>query len=460
MSDPITRLNVALEGRYYNESQIPWLRVLVGGVRLALSAVVVISIMAVTPGPSAAQQEADAPATDRLNVYLECGGRGCDLGFYQDQLAWVNWVTDPADADVQASLSAQALPGGGREFQVDFVVTEIEGGNDRLIHRSSSDDTFQDEMEGIAAILGIGFARYATLVGFRQFIAIRTLEPIGPDPDERVVDAQEVDDPWNLWVFTVGGSGRFSGSQTRKSKRLNTNFSARRTTPTWKLSFVGSGSILTRDIERSDGSTLSTDERDWRFNVGVTYALADHWSLDLSTLSSKPQPRFNQNFRGAVIPGIEYSILPYEEATRRSVTLRYTVGFTYRDYEETTVFGKLEETLWEEELRLRATMRQSWGEASASINTSHVLGDLDKHNVFLFGSFSFRVIRGLKFNARGNISWVTDQVYVSGRGVTDEEALLRLRTRRSTFNKGLNFGFSYQFGSIFNNTVNNRFSPQ
>lgn len=426
--------------------------------RLALSAVIGSGLAAVTPFQSAAQQGADARASDRLNVFLECGGRGCDLGFYQDQLTWVNWVTDPTDADVLASLAAAALPGGGREFQVDFVVADIEGGDDQLIYRSSSDDTFQEEIEGIATILSIGFARYATLVGFRQFIVIRSLEPIGIDPDERVVAAQEVDDPWNLWVFTVGGSGRLSGTQTRKSKRLSANFSAGRTTPTWKLSFVGRGSILTRDIERSDGSILLTDERDWRFNVGVTYTLADHWSLDLSSLSSKPHPRFNQNFRGDLTPGIEFSIFPYEEATRRSVTIRYTVGFTYRNYEETTVFGKLEESLWEEDLRIRATMRQSWGEASALINTSHVLGDFDKHNVLLFGRLSFRVVRGLKFNASGNISWVTDQLYVPSRGVTDEEALLRLRTRRSTFNKSLNFGLSYQFGSIFNRTVNNRFS--
>jgi hypothetical protein len=55
-----------------------------------------------------------------------------------------------------SNLAASALPGGGREFQVDFAVTEI---------------------EVIASILGIGFARYATLVCFRQFVAIRTLEP-------------------------------------------------------------------------------------------------------------------------------------------------------------------------------------------------------------------------------------------------------------------------------------------
>ncbi len=426
--------------------------------RLALWALIGCGLAAGTPFQSGAQEVRNTPATDQLNVYVECGGRGCDLGFYQDQLQWVRWVTDPANADVVATLSAEALPGGGREFQIDFVVTEIEGGNDRFIHLSSGDDTLQDEIEGIAGILSIGFARYATLVGFRQFVAIRSLQPIGIDPDERVVAAQEVDDPWNLWVFTVGGSGNLSGTQTRKSKRLSANFSAGRTTPTWKLSFNGRGSILTRDIERSDGSILLTDERDLRFDVGITYTLADHWSLDLSSLSSKPHPRFNQNFRGDLTPGIEFSIFPYEEATRRSLTLRYTTGFTYRNYEETTVFGKLEEGLWEEELRLRATMRQSWGEASAAVITSHVLGDFDKHNVLLFGRFSFRVIRGLKFNASGNISWVTDQLYVAARGVSDEEALLRLRTRLSSFNKGLNFGFSYQFGSIFNNTVNNRFS--
>ena len=428
--------------------------------RLALSAVIGCGLVAVTPFQSGAQVVRNTPATDQLNVYVECGGRGCDLGFYQSQIQWVRWMRDPANADVVATLSAETLPGGVREFQIDFVVADIEGGNDQMTYLSSIDDTSEEEIEGIATILSIGFARYATLVGFRQFVAIRTLTPIGIDPDEQVVDAQEVDDPWNLWVFTVGGSGRLNGSQTRKSKRLSANFSAARTTPTWKMSFSGRGSILKRDIERNNGTILMTDERDWRFSSGVTYTLADYWSLDFSSLASKPHPRLNQNFSGDLTPGIEFSIFPYEEATRRSLTLRYTAGFQYRNYELTTVFGKLEETLWEEELRLRATMRQSWGEASAFVRASHVLGDFSKRNILIFGRISFRVIRGLRFNASGNISWVNDQLYIPSRGVTDEEALLRLRARTSTFNKSINFGLTYQFGSIFNNTVNNRFSGQ
>ena len=58
--------------------------------------------------PAAAQQADGQRASDRLNVFLECGGRGCDLGFYQDRLTWVNWVGDPEQADVVATLSAEA----------------------------------------------------------------------------------------------------------------------------------------------------------------------------------------------------------------------------------------------------------------------------------------------------------------------------------------------------------------
>ena len=42
-------------------------------------------------------------------------------------------------------------------------------------------------------------------------------------------------------------------------------------------------------------------------------------------------------------------------------------------------------------------------------------------------------------------------------GLTDEEILLRRRERASEYAFDIRAGFSYQFGSIFNNVVNNRF---
>ena len=76
----------------------------------------------------------------------------------------------------------------------------------------------------------------------------------------------------------------------------------------------------------------------------------------------------------------------------------------------------------------------------------------------LRGDVSFRIVRGLSLNAGANASWVEDQIYLSAGGEVDEEILLNLITRASAFNYGINVGFSYRFGSIYNNVVNNRFA--
>ena len=57
----------------------------------------------------------------------------------------------------------------------------------------------------------------------------------------------------------------------------------------------------------------------------------------------------------------------------------------------------------------------------------------------------------------GNIGWVQDQIYLSAEGASDEEALLQLQQLDTDFQYGVSVGFSFQFGSIFNNVVNNRF---
>lgn len=426
---------------------------LLGNIRIQT---VVIGIALLGACPLIAQETGGATA-NRLRVSLDCTGRSCDLDQYRSLIDWVNWETDPADADVRVTLTGTPAAQGGFDYSMEFTVADdFAAAGDSLSFTSAATDSDQDEIAGIATTLSIGFARYAMIAGYRDFVAIRAAANSAIDPRERILAPQEVDDPWNLWVFTIGGSGNISGTDTRTTRRVNTNFSASRTTPTWKLSFSGRGTINTQEIERSDGSIFKSDERDATVNIGITYALADHWSLNLSSLSAR-LPRFNQKFRSDITPGIEYSLFPYEQATRRSLTFRYTMALTYRKYFEETIFGRTEETPWEQGFLMRGTMRQPWGDASASATVSHILDDIDKHNISLRASVSFRIVRGLSFNTGGDISWVTDQVYLSAGGVTDEEALLRLRTRQSDFNKGLNFGLSYQFGSIYNNTVNTRF---
>ena len=48
-------------------------------------------------------------------------------------------------------------------------------------------------------------------------------------------------------------------------------------------------------------------------------------------------------------------------------------------------------------------------------------------------------------------------MYLAGGGMSQEERLLRLQREATDYEASLDFGLSYQFGSIFNNVVNNRF---
>jgi hypothetical protein len=156
-------------------------------------------------------------------------------------------------------------------------------------------------------------------------------------------------------------------------------------------------------------------------------------------------------------PAIEYSIFPYEEATRRSLTAFYEVGPVYRHYFEETLLGKKEETRVEQALRISFDQRQPWGSAGIFLRASHYMHDFGTNNLSVNGNLSFRVVRGLDLNVGGSFSRVRDQYYLSGQDLTDEERLLRLQQEQTDYEARINFGFEYQFGSIFNNVVNNRF---
>ena len=155
---------------------------------------------------------------------------------------------------------------------------------------------------------------------------------------------------------------------------------------------------------------------------------------------------------------MEYSFFPYEESTRHSLTAFYRVGPAYRNYMDTTAFGEVEETRWEQLLEIQFSQRQSWGDASFSVRGSHYFHDTDLYNVSLRGSFNFRIVRGFSVNARGDVAWVKDQIYLKKGDISDPDALLNLQRQRTDYTYGLTVGFSIQFGSIYNNVVNNRFT--
>lgn len=416
---------------------------------LAVAAAILISGLA---APASAQQ-----SNTPLRVFFDCQGPSCEQQFYRTEIDWVTWVTQQEDADVHVIIASIQNASGGREYDIRFVGQyDLEGIEDALVFRSLGTDVEQERLDGITEVLEVGFARLAILNGLRGVVQVTGVEAAGIDATERVVSSEEVDDPWNLWVFEIGGNVELNGEDLQSQRQIRGNFSADRVTPEWILGIDFRYGNNYRRIERSDGSIFENTLEDYTGSLEFVKAIADHWSLGV-TGSIGAQPRFNQDFRWEVLPGIEYSYFPYVEATRRALTAFYQIGPAHRDYEEVTIFGETEETRLEHLLRFEFSQRQPWGNASVNLQGEQFLHDTGLYNVSLGGRIDVRLFRGLNMNVNGSYSFGDNQIFLSAGGQSDEEILLRLRQRQTNEQYRFQVGFEYQFGSIYNNIVNNRF---
>jgi hypothetical protein len=267
----------------------------------------------------------------------------------------------------------------------------------------------------------------------------------------------DVDDPWDYWVFRVGGDIDYESEESERSRRLGGSFSARRTTEAWNLYFGGRGSLTRDEYDLSDGSTYVDERDDWDVSGGASYALSGRWSLGLDA-GANSSTRNNTKVGGELGTGLEFSFFPYRDWTRRRMTLQARVYARYFDYDYETIYGETEETVWESSLRWSLGLRQPWGTANFSAT-----GEAFLHNPQEFyrlsagGRLSVRILRGLEWNLDGEISKVRDQIYLSSEELTDEEIFLQRRQLPTDYTFEISTGFSFTFGSIYNNVVNNRF---
>ncbi len=433
------------------------------GCRSLFSLAVLTTGLTLSAAPAEAQEAPPAAAATVPRVFFDCRGRQCNFTYYRTEITWVTWVRDQEDAHVHVIMTSQQTGAGGREYLLDFTGRgAYQDYEARSIFQSLPTDTEREQLDGVALTLGLGLAAFATESGFRNIVQVGGIGPAGggdaADTAAQlgVVSADQVQDPWDLWVFRANASGEFDAESKQESRELGVGFNASRVSPTWMQSYSGRFDNRRQEFELSDGSRFVDDRYDWGFNTRVVYALAQHMSIGVRSNVGRNTSR-NQRFWWQVNPAIEYSFFPYEEATRRSLTAFYEIGPVYRDYLEETLLGRNEELRGQQALTLALSQRQAWGEASIRLLGSTYLHDAELYNVSLRGDVEFRITRGFDLEVGARYSKVADQIFLSGEDLTDEERLLELQTQQTDFELSLDFRISYQFGSIFNNVVNNRF---
>ncbi|MCC1483304.1 hypothetical protein [Winogradskyella immobilis] len=391
-------------------------------------------------------QESD---NQQLKIFLDCDA--CDNTYIRQNLENVQFVRDQNFADVHLFFTTQRNGSGGNEFVVDFIgkgdYIELK---DKFAFNTNTNMT-NDEVRNLTLkFIKLGLVRYWVKAGKTDAISIN----IKQETKEEIV-SEDVEDPWNYWVFRLGANGNFSGQETRRNSRVNASISARRVTEKNKL-FIRASYNENRNVFDFEGEESVTIRNSRNLNINDAISINNHWSIgafaDLRT-SIFSNLDFSWGFR----PAIEYNFYDYADSAKKQITLSYRNGVRFNDYIELTIFGVTEEYLWEHELSLGSSINQKWGNISGEASFEQFVEDLTLNQLSFRLNANIRIFKGFNFNIGGRYSITSNQVELSAGGVTLEELLLNNQQLPSGFNFNLNLGFNYSFGSIYNTIVNPRF---
>jgi len=394
--------------------------------------------------PAFSQNEAtqsDTLRKDALNVFMEAND------YIRKEIPYVNYVRDIKDAGVYIISSSQNTGSGGREITYFLVGQNENNGMRATLSFSSSPDETQDEIRiKEVRTLKMGLMRYVAKTPLSDYMNISFSEPLSETIST---------DKWDSWVIRSSFNGFLNGQQSYKSTYLNGSLSVSRITKDWKININTRYNYSVDKIDIED-ETITSDNQRKSLNALIVKSISDHWSYGGSFYIGSSSFS-NLDLSTTIMPGIEYDLFPYSESTRRQLRLLYSIGYNYVNYSDTTIFNLIREGHMQHSFSAAYEVVQKWGSIDVSMEYSNYLHDWSKNNLSLDGYLSLRIAKGLKVTFGGGASLIHDQLGLVKGGATAEEILLQRKELATQFQYFTSFGFSYTFGSIYNNVVNPRF---
>lgn len=414
--------------------------------RLAATLLIAAAATAVLARPAAAQ-----PADDPVRVFLDCQAP-CDEDYLVRTIDFVVYVRDRVDADVHVLVTRDRAGAQGWAYRIQFVGRgRFAGVDEDLRYVSGDTDTEAELRAGVARTIRFGLLRYVARTDDAADIRVQVVRE-GAAATEA---APEVD-PWNRWVFRTGLSGDLGGEESTRYFSVSGSQSASHVSEWWKGGLTLQGSYSKSEFELGDGETVESSRSRYRAEWLLVRSIGQHWGFGFrGAATSSSFDNYDLFFRLA--PAIEFNVFPYSESSNREFRFLYSAGLDALNYEERTVFGVLEENLYDQTLSVTLGVTEPWGNALGGIEASHYLDDFDKNRLTAYGFVEVRVYRGLSLYVGGDASRIRDQVNLPAEGPSDEEILLRERILSTPFSYSMQAGLSFTFGSIYSSVVNTRF---
>lgn len=420
--------------------------------RLSVAAIAV-AFLPLVPTSKALAQGTDS--TPHVRVFLDCQVSGCDDQYFRREIQFVDHMRDRADASVHVLVTAEPTGGAGTAYTLNFIgLREMAALSDTIRFTTPNSATPDERRVKLANYLKLGLVRYAVRSGGDGERIAVTYSPSTTTATQPTASA----DRWNYWIFRTRANAFMNGEKSSRSLNLHGSQSANRITKDWKTTISLNQSYSEDKYSFDGGGSFASYAHSNGLSELVVKSLTPHLSAgQIIKISSSSY--LNEKLVVRAAPAIEYDLFPYEESSRRQLTIQYSLGVNHFRYEDTTIFDKITETRPDQSVSLGVGFKQPWGSISTQLSGKSYLNDYSKNRVDLYGSADVRLFKGLSFNFFVNAARVRDQFFLAKGGATEQEILLRRRQLATSYSYFGGFGLSYTFGSIFNNVVNTRFDP-
>ncbi|MEL7532854.1 MAG: hypothetical protein AAFN10_16160, partial [Bacteroidota bacterium] len=170
-------------------------------------------------------------AQNPIGIFIDCQ-MGCDFRYLKQEIRFVNYMLNRQDADVYILATQQRTGAGGRQVQMVFIGEgEFAALRDTLTY--SVDPNATDAIRREQFVKGIkrGLLPYLLQTDLLDDLDYQIAQ-LAEDEETPNDSAQ---DPWNYWVFNIGGGANFDGEQSFAGVELRGRFDADRVTDKHKL---------------------------------------------------------------------------------------------------------------------------------------------------------------------------------------------------------------------------------
>ena len=395
---------------------------------------------------NAAAQETNQ-TRQQPQFFLDC--YTCDFDFVRQNLRFVSFVRDSKPADVHILSSSSRTGSGGRKYYLNFIGRkEFTGKDYEYVYTAAQSDTRAEIRNGLLKLIKAGVLQYYAQTHYFNHIEIQLVDTVNPRSD---ISAH---DPWRKWIFRIEAGSNLEKEESQNEFSIDTEFQIDKVTEEWKTRFEAEYD-LDREIFYDEGKEITNRQSSIYIDAEFIKSLSPKWSAGIFANYSA-DTYINIENRYGMNAAIEYNIFPWDISNRKIFTFRYLAGISQYEYAEKTIYDRKNETLLHESVQLNLELIQPWGRVESRLQGRHYFHDFSKNRITLDSEVSLRLTKQLSIYSELAFEVVHDQLYLPAGGASLEDILLRRQKLATTYEIWAEFGFSFTFGSIYNNVVNER----